>query len=116
MKLIYHFTNNLNFKGYPVDAHLNITEIKLLSPAYANWVFTNLHAYYNYFMYGEPNNFDTTRALYAKRTPFPLNFYSPGTYQKEAHDVILIMGGFDFNDKIEKHESDFVSYTSISKN
>lgn len=81
-----------------------------MSTAYANWVFTNLHAYYHYFLFGEPHNFDTTtRGLYAKRTPFPFNFYYPSSYQREACDVVQVMAGFDVNDKLDKHEGDYVS-------
>lgn len=99
----------LVFQGYPVDAHLN-TKQKHLSITYSNWVFTQLHAYYHYYLYGEPNNYDTTtRGLYAKRTPFPFNFYYPSTYQREACDVVQVLGGFDINDKLEKHEGDYVS-------
>ncbi|KAH8242803.1 hypothetical protein KR032_002258 [Drosophila birchii] len=98
----------LDLEGYPIDAHLS-TKQKHLSSAYANWVFTNLHAYYHYFLYGEPNNFDsTTRSLYAKRTPFPFNFYYPSTYQREACDVVQVMAGFDVNDKTSKHEGDYL--------
>ncbi|EDW34588.1 GL21498 [Drosophila persimilis] len=98
----------LDLEGYPIDAHLN-TKQKHLSATYANWVFTNLHAYYHYFLYGEPFNFDkTTRGLYAKRTPFPFNFYYPSTYQREACDVVQVMASFDVNDKLDKHESDYL--------
>lgn len=91
-----------------MDSHLN-TKQKNLSTTYSNWVFTQLHAYYHYFLYGEPNNYETTtRGLYAKRTPFPFNFYYPSTYQREACDVVQVMGGFDIHDKLEKHESDYV--------
>ncbi|XP_030373726.1 metaxin-1 homolog isoform X2 [Scaptodrosophila lebanonensis] len=99
----------LDVEGYPIDAHLN-TKQKFLSASYANWVFTNLHAYYHYFVFGEANNYDTTtRGLYAKRTPFPFNFYYPSTYQREACDVLQVLGGFDINDKVENHEADFLT-------
>ncbi|XP_036341850.1 metaxin-1 homolog [Rhagoletis pomonella] len=98
----------LDKEGYPVDAHLQ-EEQKLLSPAYANWVFTNLHSYYHYFMYGEPNNFDTTRSLYAKRTTFPFNFFYPSSYQREACDIVMVMGGFDPRDKLENHDRDYLT-------
>lgn len=106
---LFEINFSLILQGYPVDSHLN-TKQKNLSTTYSDWVFTHLHAYYHYFLYGEPNNYDTTtRGLYAKRTPFPFNFYYPSTYQREACDVVQVMGGFDINDKVEKHESDFVS-------
>ncbi|KAH8358693.1 hypothetical protein KR093_001724, partial [Drosophila rubida] len=102
----------LDLEGYPVDAKLS-TKQKHLSATYANWVFTQLHAYYHYFLYGEPNNYETTtRGLYAKRTPFPFNFYYPSTYQREACDVVQVLGGFDINDKLEKHESDYLVTTA----
>lgn len=60
-------------------------------------------------MFGEPNNFEITRSFYAKRTPFPLNFYYPSSYQKEAYDIVYTMGGFDIDDKLELHGGDYVS-------
>ena len=60
-------------------------------------------------MFGEPNNFEIVRSFYAKRTPFPFNFYYPSSYQKEAHDIVLTLGGFDIDDKLDLHEIDNVS-------
>ncbi|XP_055850133.1 metaxin-1 homolog [Episyrphus balteatus] len=97
----------LDKEGYPVDANLTPKQ-KFLSVAHTNYVFNNLHAYFNYFMFGEANNIDCTRALYAKRTPFPFNFYYPGKYHKEAHNIVSILGGFDLNDKVDVHETDYL--------
>ncbi|XP_067624071.1 metaxin-1 homolog [Eurosta solidaginis] len=99
--------NLLDKEGYPIDGSLEANH-KLLSTAYTNWVFTNLHPYYYYFMYGEPNNFDTTRSLYAKRTLFPFNFFYPSSYQREACDILIVMGGFDPRDKLENHEAEYL--------
>ncbi|XP_013111396.1 metaxin-1 homolog [Stomoxys calcitrans] len=98
----------LDREGYPIDHELRLKD-RHLSECFANWVFTNLHVYYHYYLYGEPNNFDVTRALYAKRTPFPFNFYYPSTYQKDAHDIISVMGGFDLDDKLEHHNVDYIT-------
>lgn len=99
-------------QGYAVDKNLQ-PKSKHLSTAYANWVFTRLHAYYNYYLFGEPNNYEVTRTLYAKRTPFPFNFHYPATYQKRAYDIVMAMANFDLYDKIDKHEGDYVSITFI---
>lgn len=80
-----------------------------LSAALTQWVFTNLHAYYFYFMFGEPNNFQVTRELYARRLWFPFNCYYPSKYQKEAEEVVQVLAGFDINDKLITHQSDYVS-------
>lgn len=98
----------VSFKGYPIDAKLALAD-KVLSESFSNWVFSNLHAYYHYFLFGEPNNFEITRSLYAKRTPFPFNFYYPSSYQKEAYDIVQILANFDIDDKIESHGGDAVS-------
>ncbi|TMW52356.1 hypothetical protein DOY81_002523 [Sarcophaga bullata] len=95
----------LDKEGYPVDVKLKLHE-KHLSESFSNWVFMNLHAYYHYFMFSEPNNFEIVRSFYAKRTPFPFNFYYPSSYQKEAHDIVLTLGGFDIDDKLDLHEVD----------
>ncbi|XP_037953386.1 metaxin-1 homolog isoform X2 [Teleopsis dalmanni] len=101
----------LDKEGFRIDAFLSGKE-KQLSQAYANWVFSNLHAFYHYFMFGEPNNFDVVRSLYAKRTPFPFNFYYPSTYQKEANDIINVLANFDIYDKIEKHGNESLETTA----
>lgn len=58
-------------------------------------------------MFGEPSNFEKTRALYAKRTPFPFNFYYPSQYHKDAEEVMNVFGGFDIYDKLENHDSEY---------
>ncbi|XP_058986527.1 metaxin-1 homolog [Musca domestica] len=98
----------LDKEGYAINHELRQKD-RHLSECFANWVFTKLHVYHNYYLYGEPNNFDITRALYAKRTPFPFNFYYPSTYQKDAHDVISVMGGFDIDDKLENHNVEYIT-------
>lgn len=77
------------------------------SDALTNYVFQMLHPYHYYFLFGEPTNYETARALYAKRIPFPFNFYYPSQYHKEAKDIVEVFGGFDINDKIQNHDSDY---------
>lgn len=100
--------NYFYLQGYAINHELRLKD-RHLSECFANWVFTKLHVYYHYYLYGEPNNYDVTRALYAKRTQFPFNFYYPSTYQKAAHDIISVMGGFDIDDKLEDHDVEYVS-------
>ncbi|XP_055375128.1 metaxin-1 homolog [Condylostylus longicornis] len=95
----------LKSEGFSLNLHLN-TKQKHLSTAYDNFVFQNLNAYYFYYMYGNPSNFDTTRALYSKRTPFPFNFYYPGKYFQEAQDVIEVFSDFHIYEKIEDHDTE----------
>uniref|UniRef100_D3TQU2 Translocase of outer mitochondrial membrane complex subunit TOM37 n=1 Tax=Glossina morsitans morsitans TaxID=37546 RepID=D3TQU2_GLOMM len=97
----------LDKENYAIDAKLP-EKAKCLSQTFTAWVFSNLNAYYYYYLYGDANNYEITRSLYAKRTPFPFNFYYPSSYQKEAQDIILVMGGFDINDKLEAHDSDYL--------
>jgi len=95
----------LDSEGFSVDSGLKQSE-KLSTQAWIEWVFINLHAYYNYFMFGEPNNFEIVHSLYAKRTAFPFSFYYPGTYRKKAYNVIQIFGNFNIYDKVENHQTD----------
>ncbi|KAM7363141.1 metaxin-1 homolog [Cochliomyia hominivorax] len=106
-----HIKKLLDKEGYAIDAKLKLKD-KHLSEAFSSWVFTKLHAYYHYFVFGEPNNFEITRSYYAKRTPFPLNFYYPSSYQKDAYDIVYTMGGFDIDDKLELHEGDYLTSTA----
>lgn len=94
-------------EGYVIDGKLSKWEDRFRSEAYTNLVFQNLHPYHYYFLFGEPNNYEKTRALYAKRTPFPFNFYYPSQYHKEAEEVVNVFGGFDIYDKLENHDSDY---------
>lgn len=54
-------------------------------------------------LWGDPQNADETRILYAKRTPFPFNFTFPQKYIARASEVVQIVANFSINDKLEHH-------------
>lgn len=58
-----------------------------------------------YLLWGDPVNVDTTRTLYAKRTPFPLNFIYPQKYMKFTEELIQTVANFNISEKIEMHNN-----------
>lgn len=58
-----------------------------------------------YQLFGNPQNIDETRTLYALRTPFPFNFYSPGKYVRKTDLVCQNVAGFALEDPIDQHDT-----------
>ena len=58
-----------------------------------------------YQMWGNPQNIDTIRSLYAKRIPFPFNFYYPSKYIMKTNQVCETVASFSLEDPIENHET-----------
>lgn len=58
-----------------------------------------------YILWGEPNNVDVTRSLYAKRIGFPFNFIYPQKYIKQTDDLLKIIANFSIDDKIINHNT-----------
>lgn len=61
--------------------------------------------YFRYVLFGNPNNADTTRILYAKRTPFPFNFVYPQKYIKQTSEFLKIVANFSIEDKLLHHNT-----------
>lgn len=47
-----------------------------------------------YQLFGNPQNQDETRKIYANRTPFPFNFYYPGRLIQKCDEVCNTVAGF----------------------
>lgn len=75
------------------------------SESYICYLNEQLAPYCEYVLWGDPNNVDATRTLYAKRTPFPYYFTHPQKYMKRAKDFLQIYGAFDIDDKLEHHHT-----------
>lgn len=67
-----------------------------------------------YQMWGNPQNIDTIRSLYAKRIPFPFNFYYPSKYIMKTNQVCETVASFSLEDPIENHETTDVTYIHIN--
>lgn len=65
----------------------------------------NLHPFFMYQMFGNPQNIDETRTLYALRTPFPFNFYCPGKYVRKTDELCSNVAGFNLDDPIDQHDT-----------
>lgn len=65
----------------------------------------NLYPCFMYQLWGSPQNVDDTRSLYAKRTPFPFNFYYPGTYIRKTNEITQTVAGFSLEDPLDSHET-----------
>lgn len=61
--------------------------------------------YFYYVLWGDPQNTDTTRMLYAKRLPFPFNFVYPHRYIKQTSELLKIVSNFSIDDKVEHHST-----------
>lgn len=61
--------------------------------------------YFQYVLWGDPQNTDTTRMLYAKRLPFPFNFVYPHRYIKQTSELLKIVANFSIDDKLEHHST-----------
>lgn len=101
----------LEDEGYSVNNNLLKNAINL-SEAYEILVFNNLQPYFQYVMFGDPKNTDETRTLYAKRTPFPFNFYYPGKYVNRAEAILEVFSGFSIHEKIETHETSSITFNA----
>lgn len=58
-----------------------------------------------YQLFGNPQNLDDTRAMYAARIPFPFNFYYPSQYVKKCEEVCHAVAGFSLSDPIDLHDT-----------
>lgn len=63
-----------------------------------------------YQLFGNPQNIDETRTLYALRTPFPFNFYYPGTYIRKTDEVCQAMANFSLEEPIDAHDTTEMSF------
>lgn len=58
-----------------------------------------------YQLFGNPQNLDETRALYAARIPFPFNFYYPSKYVRKTEEVCQAVANFSLQDPIDLHDT-----------
>ncbi|XP_055691379.1 metaxin-1 homolog [Lutzomyia longipalpis] len=84
-------------KGFDVNRGLK-GEDKALSTAYIQHTKSKLHSYLVYTMWGTKESAEATRFLYAKRSPFPLSFYKPGQYLKQAEKYLEVQCGISIKD------------------
>lgn len=75
------------------------------SPAQLSYLSENLYPFFMYSLFGNPQNIDATRTLYALRTPFPFNFYCPGKYIRKTDEVTQAVAGFSLEDPIDQHDT-----------
>lgn len=76
----------------------------ITSDAQISYLSENLHPFFMYQLFGNPQNIDETRALYALRTSFPFNFYYPGKYIRKTDEVCQTVAGFSLEDPIDQHD------------
>lgn len=61
--------------------------------------------YFNYVLWGDPRNAETTRIMYCKKVPFPFNFVYPQKYIKHASEFLKTVANFSIDDKLEHHNT-----------
>lgn len=70
----------------------------------------NLYPFFMYQLFGNPQNVDDTRTLYALRTPFPFNFYCPGKYTRKTDELCQTVAGFSLEDPIDQHDTSEIGF------
>lgn len=70
----------------------------------------NLHRCLQYYLWGDPQTSDNIRMLYAKRTPFPFNFYYPQKYATQVNCEMQLLEQFSIDDKLEDHQIEHVMF------
>lgn len=78
---------------------------EFLSSSYMSLFESQLRPYFQYVLWGDPRNSETTRMLYAKRLSFPFNFVYPQRYIKLASEFLKIVSNFSIDDKLENHNT-----------
>jgi metaxin len=91
-------TNFLKREGYTLDSSEK-------NEAYLSYIAQNLYPFFMYQMFGNPQNIDDTRALYALRTPFPFNFYYPSRYMRRTEQVCQTVANFSLEEPITAHDT-----------
>lgn len=71
---------------------------------------SNLQPCVQYYLWGDAHTGENTRMMYAKRTPFPFNFWYPQKYIKKCDQLMQLCEHFSIDDKIENHQTENVSY------
>lgn len=106
--LPYLIDDNVKYCGYDkIIGHLQKGKgYSLISSApQLSYIAENLYPFFMYQLFGNPQNLDETRALYAHRTPFPLNFYYPGKYIRKTDEVCQAVAGFSLEDPVEAQDT-----------
>ncbi|KAG5674104.1 hypothetical protein PVAND_004089 [Polypedilum vanderplanki] len=90
--------NFLKKEGYTLDGSEK-------NEAYIMYITQNLYPFLMYQLFGNPQNIDETRALYALRTPFPFNFYYPSKYVRKCEQVCQNVANFSLEDPVTAHDT-----------
>ena len=96
-KIIYHLRKG---KGYSL----------ITSDPQLSYLSENLYPFFMYQLFGNPQNVDETRALYASRTSFPFNFYYPGRYISKTSELCQAMANFSLEEPINQHETSEIGF------
>lgn len=77
----------------------------ITSEAQISYLSENLYPFFMYQLWGNPQNVDETRKIYALRTPFPFNFYYPGKYIRKTDEICQTVANFCLEDPIDQHDT-----------
>lgn len=104
--LPYLIADGVKYCGYEkIINFMQKTQDISLAPASSQlaYLHENLYPYFMYNLFGNPQNTDDIRTVYAKRTPFPFNFFCPGRYFRKTDEICQQIGNFSIEDKIDQH-------------
>jgi metaxin len=111
--LPYLEDNGKKFSGYDkIISHIAKSQDKTFPPAPSQMAYLHecLYPFFMYNLFGNPQNTDEMRTLYALRTPFPFNFYCPGKYFRKTDEICKQIGNFSTEDKIDQHNTTEMSF------
>lgn len=106
--LPYLQDGNKRFCGYEkIISHLQKGKgySLITSDPQLSYLAENLFPFFSYQLFGNPQNADFTRTLYALRTPFPFNFYCPSRYVRKTDELCQTVAGFNLEDPIDQHDT-----------
>ncbi|XP_055544613.1 metaxin-1 homolog [Wyeomyia smithii] len=93
----------LQSKGFDANAQLEDQSYIVINGC-IQYVVENLSPFFLYSLWGDPQNLDTSRTLYAKRIPIPFNFYCPRKYLLKTNEITQTLAGFALDDSVELHD------------
>lgn len=103
--IVLYLNDLMNFDKFSLNPSKSVRN---LSEAYTYWLRDHLEPCVQYFMWGDPQNAEHTRLMYAKRTPFPYSFYYPQKYIRSTDTLMMTLKQFSTEDKLENHDTQSV--------
>lgn len=103
--IVAYLNDLMNFDKFSLKSSRSTQN---LSEAYSFLLRDHLEPCIQYYLWGDPQNAEHTRLMYAKRTPFPFSFYYPQKYIRATDMLMTTLKHFSTEDKVENHDTQSV--------